>query len=153
MNNSSGQTIIEVLIALSLIILFLSGVIVIELVALKNATHSQNVSRATQLARQQLERARVVRDMNGINALDMCKVQECYINPSLTPEMITPTGIGQSLQISNPQPNVSDCPTPDPSLIPVPVNYRVDAKANWMPEASITPLPEVEMSTCLTDWR
>src|SRR3989344_5102842 len=111
MHAIKGQTMIEVIIALTLIILFLSGVVVVELFAVRNADFSRNKSISTQLARQQLERARVVRDSAGLSALTMC-LSTCFINSALTPVPISPTGIyGQSLKIT--EASIVDCPLPD----------------------------------------
>src|SRR3989344_2222708 len=95
----SGQTIIEVIVALTMITLFLSGVVVVELYAIKNANYARDKSLASRLARQQLERARVVRDTAGIDGLNTC-LSTCYINSFLTPVPVSPTGIfGQSLKL------------------------------------------------------
>ena len=44
MSIKSGQTMIEVIVALTLIILFLSGVVIVELYAIRNADYSRNKS-------------------------------------------------------------------------------------------------------------
>ena len=98
-SDNNGQTMLEILIALTLIILFLSGITIIQLLATKNVNYSENKSVAINLARQQLERARVIRDSAGIDALSICSTT-CYINSYLTPVPLTPTGAyGQSLMI------------------------------------------------------
>ena len=74
---------IEVVVALTLIIMFLSGVVIIELYAIKNTEYARNKSVSTRLARQQIERARVVRDAAGVDALGMC-LSTCFINNQLT---------------------------------------------------------------------
>lgn len=149
-----GQTMIEVIVALTLIILFLSGIVVIELYALRNSEYSRKKSIATQLARQQLERARVVRDSAGISSLNnYCFLSSCYINGNLTPVPVTPTGtFGQSLTISDAL--TGDCPIPDVTITPAPISYKAKAYINWSQGATdITPAPEIEVSTCITDWR
>src|SRR3989344_1742094 len=104
-----GQTILEVIIALAMIILFLSGVVVVQLVAIKNVDYARQKSIASQLARQQIERARVIRDTQGIGGLSDC-FSQCYINSELVPLIVTPTGTyGQSLTMAT----SSDCPFPD----------------------------------------
>jgi type II secretory pathway pseudopilin PulG len=150
LSDISGQTIIELLVALTLITLFLSGVVVVQLSAVKNVQYSQNRSIATKLAQQQLERARVVRDSAGIEALSMC-LTNCYINSDLTPIPISPTGIyGQKLLM---QPaGASDCPAP--SVSPEPVSYKATAYISWgHGVVAITPAPELKMYGCITDWR
>lgn len=151
MKFSKGQTILEVVVALSLIILFLSGIVTVELFAIKNMDYAQHVSLATRLARQQLERAKVVRDSEGIGALSLC-TSTCYINNYLTPVPVTPTGTyGQSLllQLST----SSDCPLPTVTITPNPVSYKTTAVVSWSQNVAVTPPPQVEMSSCLTDWR
>lgn len=147
-NFQSGQTILEVLVALTLAIFFLSGVVVVELYAVRNVAFGQNKSLATKLARQQLERARVVRDSSGVDALFAACSSTCYINEHLTPVPVTPTGIyGQSLRVES----SADCPIP--SVLPVPTNFKMISIVSWAQEAVVTPAPEVELSSCISDWR
>lgn len=152
MHTIKGQTMIELIVALTLIILFLSGVVVVELYAIKNADYARNKSTATQLAKQQLERARVVRDIEGIDSLDIC-LSTCYIDSQLTPVPVTPTGIyGQSLTIV--EASVVDCPLPETTVTPEPKSYRATAVVNWAQGAiDLTPAPEVEIVSCITGWR
>lgn len=149
---SQGQTILEVVVALSLIILFLSGIVIVELFAIKNMEYAQNVSLATKLARQQLERAKIVRDAEGMDALSIRCTSPCYINGDLTPVPITPTGTyGQKLQLVTS--SASDCPLPDVTITPAPISYKATAIVSWSQNATITPAPQVELSSCLTNWR
>ena len=148
-----GQTIIEVVIALSLIILFLSGVVIVELISIKNVQYSQNKSIAVSLARQQIERARVVRDTAGMSALDICINNNCFINNNLTPTQISPTGVyGQNLKLT--AVTLSDCPIPEVTITPMPTTYKAVSTVNWGYGATnVTPLPELNVSSCITDWR
>lgn len=149
--NQSGQTILEVVIALMMITLFLSGVTLVQLIASKNITFSQNKSIATRLARQQLERARVVRDISGINTLQTCQ-SPCFINTKLTPIQIIPTGIFvQTLRIVTDA--VAACPLPEVTISPPPNTYQAIAQVSWDINVNVTPAPVVEMSSCITDWR
>ncbi len=148
-----GQSILEVLIALTLILLFLSGVVVVQLFALRNLNYSQNKSTATRLARQQLDRVKVVRDSAGIDSLTVCQ-SNCFINTQLTPvQGITPTGIfDQVVNLSAISPG--ECPLPDVTVTPVPVSYKVKVKIILKDTASVTtPTPMIELSSCITDWR
>ncbi len=149
---SGGQTLIEVLVALTLIILFMSGITAIELYAIRNSIFSENKSIATNLANQQIERARVIRDSGGLSSLTTNCFSSCYINSGLTPVPVTPTGIyGQSLQISGSNP--ADCPLPVATITPTPVAYKITAKVEWSKGAvGVTPAPEVDISSCLTNW-
>lgn len=146
-----GQTILEVLIALTLIILFLSGVIAVELISIKNAQFAQNKSIATKLARQQLERARVIRDTAGIDELNLCTpLNPCWINSKLTPVQVLPTGTyEQKIYIENA--TEEECPAP--SIVPAPITYKAVSYIGWGQGALITPPPDVTLTTCITDWR
>ena len=146
---------IEVVVALTLIILFLSGVVIVELYAVKNADFARNKSNSTRLARQQLERARVIRDSVGIAVLTECQLEKCFINNLLTPiplPLVTPTGFyRQSLSITQ---DLVDCPLPTVVQGPAAVSYKATALVSWaVGVADITPAPEVEVSSCITDWR
>lgn len=149
-----GQTILEIIVALALIILFLSGVILIELFAIRNIEYAQNKSLATQLARQQLDRARVVRDTSGFSSLYTNCNSACYINNQLTPvPMITPTGtFGQEFKLE--EANSTVCPLLSAELTPVPTVFKASAIVSWAKgTAIITPAPQVAVSSCMTDWR
>lgn len=150
MLNESGQTVLEVLIALTLIILFLSGVVIIELVALRNVQYGQNKSVATKLANQQLERARVIRDSVGIDAITGCN--PCYIDNFLTPTGVSSAGIyNQSLTVLS---DSSDCPRIEvEALTPTPAQYKLTVDISWIQNTAITlvPAPKVVLSTCLAE--
>ena len=143
---------LEIIVALSLIILFLSGIVVVELYAIRNVEYGQNKSQATKLARQQLERARVVRDTAGIDSLAICQ-SKCFIDSNLTPVPLTPTGVfGQSLILENS--TTSECPVPTATVgQPTPVVYKVTSVVDWSQGANVTPALQASMSTCITDWR
>lgn len=152
---------IEVIIALALITLFLSGVVVVELYTMRNLEYAQNKSTATKLARQQIERARVLRDSGymvdlGNNCFDSGSPNPgCYINSALTPapfSQVTPAGIYIQKVILT-DASSSDCPVPTVVVGPTPVDYIVKATVSWGQGVVITPAPEVEVSSCITDWR
>ncbi len=146
----NGQTMLEILVALTLVVLFLSGIVIVQLYALRNVQFSRNKTTATKLALQQLERVRAVRDSAGIDELNICR-STCFINGELTPVPVTPTGtFGQSV-IMQPA-AVFDCPVPtDAVLIPPPQYYKITAQAQWGNAAVITPEPKVIVNSCLTD--
>lgn len=151
-NYCNGQTIIELLVALALVTLFLSGVVIVQLVAIRNVQYAQKKSIATKLAREQLERARVIRDSSGINALDIClNSSGCFINVSLTPEPIIPTGV---YRLSMKLDAASALYCPPLEITPAPVVYKASATVNWgQGSLNLTPAPELTISSCLTDWR
>ena len=152
MSIKSGQTMIEVIVALTLIILFLSGVVIVELYAIRNADYSRNKSTSIQLAKQQSERARVMRDTGRMDILWQYCSSICYINNQLIPMPVTPTGkFGQSLSIYNA--SADDCPQPEVAIGPEPTIYKTTALVTWDTEGIITTHPQVELSSCITDWR
>lgn len=157
LKNYFGQSMIEVIVALTLIIMFLSGVVAVEIVAIRNSEYARNKSVATNYARQQLERARVVRDSVGIDSLYTSCISICYLNNKLSPAP-TPTGIfAQNLKLENA--TLADCPpapVPIGMLTPTAGAKIYKATANvYLAHGSgnITPTPLVVMRSCLTDWR
>lgn len=149
-NERSGQTMLEVLIALTLIIFFLTGVAVVQLYSIRNISYSENKSIAARLGRQQLERARVVRDSAGISALSICQTT-CFINSSLTPIPLTPTGFfGQSLILQ--AATGADCPLPDVTITPIPTSFKTTSTVSWSQGVGVTPV-QTQLSSCITDWR
>jgi type II secretory pathway pseudopilin PulG len=149
--NNSGQTILEVLIALIIIILFLSGIIVIQLLSLKNSQYSQAKNQASEYANEQLERAKIIRDTSGLSSLDIC-LTGCYINNELTPIPISPTGVyGQNLTIRATDSSDELC-KPEDISDPVPTVYLVEVEVSWG-DVSVVPAPKVNLSKCLSNWR
>ena len=151
-NKEQGQSILEVLLALTLIIIFLSGVVVIQLFAVRNVTFSENKRTATRLARQQMDRVKVVRDSAGIDSLFLACQLSCFINHMLTAvPFISPTGaFNQIITMQNA--SSSDCPPPD--VTPTPISYKVNVKIYLLGSTSgVTPTPLVDLSSCITDWR
>lgn len=148
-----GQTIFEVLVGLTVIMLFLTGIVAIELVALRNTNFAKNKSLATTYAQEQLERVRVARDIMGLSGLvsAYCNVgNACYINDNLTPvpgkSPATNPYVQQVVFTISP-----DCPTPPATNSD---SYKVTAISSWAGSAvNITPAPEVSLSSCLSDWR
>jgi type II secretory pathway pseudopilin PulG len=160
---SRGQTMLEILIALTLIMFFLSGVVIIQLNSIKNIKYAQIKSVATTLARQHLERARVLRDTYGMNSIigndaNPCGFNNphydpCYINEELTPGAVAPTGsiYHESLEFIGA--SDTECPIPT-NAPPNPTIYKVVSRARWVtPGVAITPDPEVNLTTCFSDWR
>lgn len=148
-NVSQGQTILEILLALTIILLVVTGVLVIEVYAMKNAQFSSDKSIAVTYANQQLERIKVLRDTGHFADISTCTLP-CYINPLLTPVAITPTGkFSQTFTLTTPL--VNECPLPDVVITPVPTVYKVSVKVNWSQNVPITPPWEIETATCVTD--
>lgn len=152
LSENLGQTMLEVLIALTLIIFFLTGIAVVQLYSMRNVSYSENKSIAARLARQQLERARVVRDSAGIGALSICQSPLiCFINPTLTPVPLTPTGFfGQSLTLQ--VATSTDCPLPDVTITPQPTSFKTISTVSWSQGVGVTPV-QTQLSSCITDWR
>jgi len=99
-----------------------------------------------------LERVRVLRDSVGIDALSACELDSCFVNAELTPESNLPTGYyRQSFIIKQAVSN--ECTLPEITVTPVPVVYKVTADVVWLGNSEVTPAPNVNIYSCLTDWR
>lgn len=147
-----GQAMIEVVVAFALIIFFLSGIVLVELYSVRNIDYSNKKSLATSLARQQIERVRVVRDSSGIDNLSSCQLNPCYINANLTPEAVLPTGFYQQ-SFSIAVAASGECTLPQVTITPAPVVYKVTSQVTWSSGSQVTPGPMVNINSCLTDWR
>lgn len=64
MKNQSGQTLVEVLVALGIAVILLSGLTLAVLSALSNTTFSRNQNLATQYGQEAIEQMRTMRDSN-----------------------------------------------------------------------------------------
>lgn len=150
MHTQQGQSIIEILIALTLVILFLSGITVIQLFSIRNVQFSRNKSTATKLAAQQLERVRVVRDSAGIDALSLCNAS-CFINSQLTPvPQGPPDPFVQTVSMRTAA--ATECPVPSIISGVAPVLYKVTSKVTWSgPNPTGTPAVSVIVDSCITD--
>lgn len=148
-NHSLGQSILEILVALTIMLLVLTGVLVIEVYALKNSSYAADKSRASALANQQLERIRVLKDIGKLSEIADCQLP-CYINPELTPMHVTPTGkFSQSFLIQNTSGN--ECPLPEATITPVPTVYRMTSTVDWSQGAHLTPPWRINVAGCITD--
>jgi type II secretory pathway pseudopilin PulG len=65
LSSQKGQTLIEMMIALSIVVLVLLALITLITVSLRNASFSKNHSLATQYAQEALEEVRALRDQEG----------------------------------------------------------------------------------------
>lgn len=63
--NNSGQTLIEVLIGLTMTVFLLSALVVATTQAIKSSRFARSQARATHLAQQQIEELRNIRDEDG----------------------------------------------------------------------------------------
>jgi Tfp pilus assembly protein PilV len=103
-NNESGQSLIEVLIALLVAVLMIGAMTIATITSLRNSTFSQNQSQATKYAQESIELVRANRDRGGQVTLvengrtveyqffqlwtkkmsDICGLDTCYfsINPA-----------------------------------------------------------------------
>jgi type II secretory pathway pseudopilin PulG len=150
-NLKQGQTIFEVLVGLTVIIFMLTGVVTIQLVALRNASFAKNKSQATFLARDQIEKLRIARDTMGLSNLVSLCGSGCYVNANLTPAAGTLTNNPAPFQIHSVFSSSSECPVP--GGIPNAASYKVTSTVDWNQGAPITPEPEVVLTSCLTNWR
>lgn len=65
-NNQKGQSLVEVLVALSIAALVVIALVILVLSGLKNAQFAQSQTKATKLAQEGIEKVKVVRDRNGV---------------------------------------------------------------------------------------
>lgn len=147
-SNQTGQTLLELLVGLTLITLFLSGIVVIQLTAIRNAQSARTKSLGSRLAQEQLERARVIRDSAGISGLSTCLLS-CYINNQLTPEPLAPTGIFRqtlTMQLATTQDCISADVTPQPGT----TFYKLTSNVQWNQGIS-TPGTSTVVSSCLSN--
>lgn len=144
-----GQTIIEVLIASVILSLLLSGLIVSGLYAIKNTTYSKNKSLATKLATEQMERLRVVRDINNLTTLQAC-ANPCYVNSSLNIVNSSFASGNFTGYVNVVTPAAFECPLP-PLVTGTAVKAVVDVRWDVIP--NVTPPRQVELNSCFTDWK
>ncbi len=65
MEKQSGQSLIEVLVALTVVVIMIVALIAFILSGLKNAQFAQNQSKATKLAQETMDQIKNIRDRNG----------------------------------------------------------------------------------------
>lgn len=155
MTNARGFTLIEVLVAMSLIVFLMMVVISLVSLSLVSVATSRAEGAATKYSREELERIRSLRDQGGLSAIDCQSGKKCYVNDvggNLTlvtatdPEQISGTVFSRYYQT---QPS-SDCqvtPTPggpatDRRLVAVYVTWT-DPKGNH----------QSKLGTCLAEWK
>lgn len=64
MLNETGQTLLEVTIALGIAVIIITGLTIVTLTGLRNAQYAQNQAQATKLAQDWIEQVRSIRDQN-----------------------------------------------------------------------------------------
>lgn len=145
-----GQALVEILASFVLLTFLLSGLIVAGLFALRNTQYAKNRSTAAKMASEQLERVRVVRDINGIAALSGC-ANPCFVNPQLTMGAVATIEIyEQSLMVATP--GLGECPLPTAGQAGSTI-YKVTARTRWNYDPAATPGKQVVVDTCLSDWK
>jgi len=65
MRKEKGQSLIEVILALSVVVIILVGLIRVAVVSMRNARYARDEAQATQYAQQSIEEARRLRDEQG----------------------------------------------------------------------------------------
>lgn len=82
MDNESGQSLIEIVVALTVGILVVVALVFATIFSLRNASFAKNSAQATKLAQEGIERVRTGRDRNArINGLGLPSSADC---PSVT---------------------------------------------------------------------
>lgn len=64
-DNSSGQSLVEILIALAVTAVVILALVVISLMGLKNAQFAQNQAKVTKYAQEAIDQIKTIRDRNG----------------------------------------------------------------------------------------
>lgn len=64
--NQDGQTLIEVLIALTVAVIIIGALAIATIVSIRNSQFSQNQTQATKLSQEALELVRTIRNRNGV---------------------------------------------------------------------------------------
>lgn len=106
-NRKNGQSIIELIIGLGIVIILAMSLVGTNLITQKTSRSAQNEVQATKLAQQGTEEVRVIRDQNGYNAIltgaTCYKIIKSNINDpatwSLTAETDCING-GESIQVN-----------------------------------------------------
>lgn len=142
----TGTSLIELLIAISVITLTLVTLASVASRSISVQLFSTKQAQATKLAEEQVDRVRAYRDRSGFAALscaDKCSLN-AQITPAPTPLVVTPFTIWY--EITEP----GGCPTPLPTLSQTDPK-EVTAIAQWT-DAQPTP-HQSQITTCLSDWR
>ncbi len=78
--DTSGQSLVEVLVALTVAALVILALVVVSLMGLKNAQFAQNQAKVTKYAQEAIDQVRAIRDRNG-----NVTFQNNLSNPACTP--------------------------------------------------------------------
>jgi len=78
----SGQTLIEIILALSVVVLIITGITFAVTSSIKNATFSKNQNLATQYAQQGMEIVRAIRDRSWTAFFSLADVNYCLSKDS-----------------------------------------------------------------------
>lgn len=139
MKKQNGQTLLEVLLAFSVLILVLSAIIIGVTTSLSNTQYTKNQNLANSYAKQGMAVVRQLRDSSWPNFSSKDKVNYCLAqeNPMKLVEL-TSTDCGQNVGIFSREVtierNLPDCsagspPTPTPT--PVPTARKVTVTVSW----------------------
>jgi len=96
MKSKSGQMLMEVLFALSIVVIALLALMGAAITSLKNARHSKNMVLANHYTQQAMENVRAYKNRNEFDAL----VGDCSGNPCCYEE-ITSSGLGDIINCSS----------------------------------------------------
>lgn len=65
LKDSRGQTMIEVLVALSIAVVVIGALAIATIVSIRNASFAENQTKATKLAQEGIEKVKIIRDRDG----------------------------------------------------------------------------------------
>ena len=136
----SGQSLIEVLIAVTVVVVVLTALAAGSTRAVSNQIYSSQQAQATKFAVEQMERVRAYRDRNGIDAVTCAAYCNIDINLNKgTPQFVTGNfTIWFSVGLFG-----ASCPDPASSK-------WIDVFVTW---TDVGATKQAKLSTCLSNWR
>jgi hypothetical protein len=166
-----GQTIIEVLVALSTAVIIVSATTVAVLTALHNAQHTQVQNTATRYSQEGLEFMRYLRDSNYIQFTNIADDTLYCLDKGATAvyKATDPNTCGgsfpvkcgdnldlysRSIVIHKNAPNCAPIPPTPPGVVPVNTSSEVTVMVSWTDGQcpSACPCHESKLVSCLSDY-
>lgn len=144
MRTRQGSSLIELLIAVSVISVILVGISSVATRSVNMQTYSKEQAQATKLAEEQIERVRAFRDRNGFAVLTCASV--CAIRSNTPPLVVAPTMAVSIFSVWFTVRTPGACPTPA-GLTQM---KEVVATAQWTDRRGTHQARKTE---CFSDWR
>lgn len=138
--NHKGQSLIEVLIAVTVVVIVLVALAGSSTRAVSDQISARQRTQATKLSEEQIERVRTYRDRNGLSALGSCSVY-CNIDVNLVLNSTTVATDGITVWYSV---GAGGASCPDPA------SKWIDSHATWNDSGGTR---DAKISTCLSGWK